>query len=616
MDFLNKQNITYIIILLFILLSLIHLFNMKDNDIESFITLTEDQNFSPAIKTNIPSTDLVQFNGIGISTEPYNLTTILNSKLEMDSNILKVPGTIQASKITLLGTGSYDHAEWVDGSAKTKPNNGVYNDGTDSLVIGNSTVPIKEGNISISTTSWTGAGKSSPTFSTINTIGRMHLTGTEMIVILNKNGVYISKVWGGNGNLIAEGSINASSIYSSGGIAATNGLSMTGSGNSGIGGVISITNTDKTGPQEAYNWNIYNMRNYGPDYTGGPGKPGSGLSFWRYAKDKPCSGNLCQRHMTLNDDGSTYFGAEVTASANITTNGGALISSWNRPEGGCVVISNPSKTADNNTTNHWVIFNMTGGYGNGLHFWRYNGDGDKFKNVGSQFILYDNGGSLFTGSLGVQGPLSISSRNVHSDNWNGWWQNNGTGNLVIACNTVAAKDGCLKIETSQWSGGPLPTFSTINTLGRLHIVGSENIYIITKGDTVICKNTNLGWNGNLIVQGTFTNSSDRRLKENIKNISENDKDKVLQLVPKTYNMINEKQKRYGLIAQEVEELYPELVSEDDKGMKSLNYIELIPLLLEQIKELKKSIPNPNVLNIGGVTLTANELLKLKQLINQ
>jgi hypothetical protein len=56
-------------------------------------------------------------------------------------------------------------------------------------------------------------------------------------------------------------------------------------------------------------------------------------------------------------------------------------------------------------------------------------------------------------------------------------------------------------------------------------------------------------------------------------------------------------------------------------MKSLNYLDIIALLLEQVKELKKSIPNPNtintnVLNIGGVTLSANELLKIKQLINQ
>jgi hypothetical protein len=53
---------------------------------------------------------------------------------------------------------------------------------------------------------------------------------------------------------------------------------------------------------------------------------------------------------------------------------------------------------------------------------------------------------------------------------------------------------------------------------------------------------------------------------------------------------DQNKKRYGLIAQEVEELYPELVNTNETdGMKSMNYIELIPLLLEQIKDLKKSV---------------------------
>ena len=101
----NKQNITYIIIFLFILLSLIHLFNMKtDNNSnnEPFIVLKEPQIFDENIIVTIPSTDLVHFGAVGKSTVPNNLTTILNSKLGVDSNnMLIVPGTIRASKINV-----------------------------------------------------------------------------------------------------------------------------------------------------------------------------------------------------------------------------------------------------------------------------------------------------------------------------------------------------------------------------------------------------------------------------------------------------------------------------------------------------------------------------------
>jgi hypothetical protein len=42
----------------------------------------------------------------------------------------------------------------------------------------------------------------------------------------------------------------------------------------------------------------------------------------------------------------------------------------------------------------------------------------------------------------------------------------------------------------------------------------------------------------------------------------------------------------GLIAQEVEQIFPELVKTDDSGFKSVNYTGLIPYLIESVKELK------------------------------
>ena len=43
-------------------------------------------------------------------------------------------------------------------------------------------------------------------------------------------------------------------------------------------------------------------------------------------------------------------------------------------------------------------------------------------------------------------------------------------------------------------------------------------------------------------------------------------------------------KQIGLIAQEVELIYPELVATDTKGYKSVNYVKLVPVLIEAIKE--------------------------------
>ena len=46
---------------------------------------------------------------------------------------------------------------------------------------------------------------------------------------------------------------------------------------------------------------------------------------------------------------------------------------------------------------------------------------------------------------------------------------------------------------------------------------------------------------------------------------------------------------YGLIAQELKEVYPNLVYENEQGGLSINYIEMIPLLVQSIQELTTEV---------------------------
>jgi Ca2+-binding EF-hand superfamily protein len=49
-------------------------------------------------------------------------------------------------------------------------------------------------------------------------------------------------------------------------------------------------------------------------------------------------------------------------------------------------------------------------------------------------------------------------------------------------------------------------------------------------------------------------------------------------------------RQYGLIAQEVEKIFPEMVKTiDAKGYKGVDYMKLIPVLVEAIKEQQKQI---------------------------
>jgi hypothetical protein len=91
--------------------------------------------------------------------------------------------------------------------------------------------------------------------------------------------------------------------------------------------------------------------------------------------------------------------------------------------------------------------------------------------------------------------------------------------------------------------------------------------------------------------GFFT-TSDVNLKTNIKDLSNNKKehlDKLRNLIPKSYNFKNQETTSFGLIAQEVEKIYPELVGTQKDGTKCINYTELIPLLLLQTNNMERKI---------------------------
>ena len=88
-------------------------------------------------------------------------------------------------------------------------------------------------------------------------------------------------------------------------------------------------------------------------------------------------------------------------------------------------------------------------------------------------------------------------------------------------------------------------------------------------------------------------SSDKRLKDEIIPIS-NPLDKINSIGGYSFVWNNEKQniyngKDYGVIAQEIEEILPELVQNRDNGYKAVKYDKLVSLLIEGIKELSKEV---------------------------
>ena len=97
-------------------------------------------------------------------------------------------------------------------------------------------------------------------------------------------------------------------------------------------------------------------------------------------------------------------------------------------------------------------------------------------------------------------------------------------------------------------------------------------------------------NGTIRATGDVIAYSDARVKDNVVTI-ENALDKVTQLRGVSYNRndVEDKTTKIGVIAQEVLEVLPEVVQQDDEGKYSVAYGNMVGLLIEAIKEQDKKI---------------------------
>ena len=134
---------------------------------------------------------------------------------------------------------------------------------------------------------------------------------------------------------------------------------------------------------------------------------------------------------------------------------------------------------------------------------------------------------------------------------------------------------------------------------QIHLHSNDDGYIVNSAWFGIGTKTpayDLDVTANINYSGNLTNVSDKRYKLNVRNI-DSALEVISQLKPVTYEWNREKfeekrfpkGKQYGLIAQDVEEIIPELISEDRDGYKSLNYVAIIPMLITAIKEQQKEI---------------------------
>ena len=152
-------------------------------------------------------------------------------------------------------------------------------------------------------------------------------------------------------------------------------------------------------------------------------------------------------------------------------------------------------------------------------------------------------------------------------------------------------------------------------------VGNDRLFVIGNGTGVATPNDALivFKNGNATLSGTLTQSSDLTLKNTIKPL-EMSLANIAKIGGYSYfwkdTMRRGDERQIGLIAQEVEAIYPELVRKDGNGKLTLNYSGLVPVLLEATKEQQEIIEDLKAKNQREMELNKTQEEEIKLLKGQ
>ena len=178
---------------------------------------------------------------------------------------------------------------------------------------------------------------------------------------------------------------------------------------------------------------------------------------------------------------------------------------------------------------------------------------------------------------GLQGQLDskASSAHTHSiDNVTNLQIELNNKSDVNHTHVISAITGLQTQLDSKVNTSDISTLNVKNsdTVDNLH----ASSFMRSDADTSCSGNVSIG--GDLVVTGEVTAYSDKRLKTDIQSL-----DNRGLLNPVSYTKDNKRQ--IGFIAQEVQEVYPELITEDTNGYLSLNYQQLTAVLSSQINDL-------------------------------
>jgi hypothetical protein len=342
--------------------------------------------------------------------------------------------------------------------------------------------------------------------------------------------------------------------------------------------------------------------------------------------DVVITGDLSVDDITLDD--ATLTNLTVTEALNVTNTGIGTITTFDSTNG---TITNLTGTAGTITTfdsTNGTITNLTGTAGTITTFDSTNGTITN----GTVTNLTGTAGTITTFNSTTGTITNLNSTNGTITSLTGTAAT--IGNVIISSGIITATSGIVTYYgdgTYLTGTASLPDLQTVLDTGNTSTTGINVTGVVT-ATSFIGDGSGLTGTGSTVfndlatnqeffplftstTSGTITASgistskltynpstgaltavdlnstSDVNLKENIKTV-ENALETVSALRGVSFDWKETGRSSYGVIAQELEEVLPELVGDGD--VKSVNYSGIIGVLIEAIKELKKEVENLKV----------------------
>jgi len=280
-----------------------------------------------------------------------------------------------------------------------------------------------------------------------------------------------------------------------------------------------------------------------------------------YSKDIYITGDLYYKNgenisRILNSSNETANNFYINKPETISLTGNNIILNPNILNGGGISINNSELYSSNN------LFEINNDNCNNDNFITLNSVST------SGFINFHTTNSLF--------KIGINNNNF------GIWKTTANLEQKYLSNSLDNYNNILSINNIN-NSNIIDINCHINTTNDLKI-----------NDIVFYKNADINYKmrvfGNIKIDGDVITTSDKRIKSEIKTI-ENALDKIDKLTGITYknNLLQENKRYSGLIAQDVNNVLPEVVYEDEKGYLNIAYGNLSGLIIEAIKELRNEI---------------------------